>query len=116
MTTKTKKILLFGVPLLIGGYLLYKYYKSNSSDTIETPPTPSPEPNPPSPEPEECANYLITTASTSLNVRSQPNTSSTILRTLPKGVTVSAKPSTTSGWMQLCNIEGFVSSQYVTAI
>ena len=49
-----------------------------------------------------------------VNVRSTPSTSLKEISTLKKDSTVSAKPSSTSGWMELCDMQGFVSSKFLT--
>ena len=119
--TKTTKTLLFGIPVLIGAYLIYKQVKK---------PKPTPAPNcaadevlvngvctpktTPAPTPAGCSNYKVATASSNLNVRSTPSTSAAIVGSLAKGSTVSVKPSTTAGWMQLCDNSGYVSSLYLT--
>lgn len=96
-----------------------------------------PNPNPPSPAPNDsgydsgygnapveqqtCLSYKVSTSSSNLNVRSQPNTSSSIVRAIPKGEIVLARPSSASGWMELCSTattiyapQQFVSSTYLS--
>ena len=109
---KTKLALLFGVPILIGGYFIYKQFRKK--------PTP-PNPNPPNPNPPSSGwtKYKVNTASTNLNVRSGANTSSGIVSSLAKGSIIWAKPSSTSGWHEYSSdgqtSSGFVSSQYLTS-
>jgi uncharacterized protein YgiM (DUF1202 family) len=112
---KTKVALLVGIPLLIGGYLIYKYMRgSNTNPSSPSPPSPNPpSPSPPSPAPSGCKSYTVVTKSTNLNIRQSPTTSSAIAGSLPKGSVVNAKPSSTSGWMELCDRAGYVSSQYL---
>jgi hypothetical protein len=61
----------------------------------------------------DCLLYQVNTVVSNLNVRSTPSTTSSILKSLTKGTIISAKPSSTGGWMELCNGGGFVSSQYL---
>ena len=62
--------------------------------------------------------YTVTTSSSNLNVRKQPNTSSEIIGSLPKSSTIFARPSGNVGWHEYSsdgiNNSGFVSSQYIT--
>ena len=113
--TKTKKALLIGVPVLIGVYLIYRQMrgkKTYQEAVIAHPPgTPTSTTTPPA---DGCGSYKVTTVVSNLNVRQQPNTSSAIISSLPKGSTVSAKASSTSGWMELCSQSGFVSATYLT--
>jgi hypothetical protein len=52
MTSKTKKYLLYAIPLLVGGYLIYKQFARGSKKTedvpLPEPPTPLPSPSSPS--------------------------------------------------------------------
>jgi len=108
--TKTTKTLLFGIPVLIGAYLIFKQVKKPKPG-----PTPPPPPPPPPPAPTgECSNYKVTTAVSNLNVRSTPSTSAAIVGSLPKDSIISVKASSTTGWMQLCDNSGYVSSLYLT--
>ena len=111
MDKKTKVALLIGVPLLVGGYFIYKQLKSEDTPT---PPSPTPTPTPTPPAPASCSNYKVTTSTSNLNVRSKPNISASIVNSLAKGTIVSAKPSSTSGWMELCDGSGYSSSSYLT--
>jgi uncharacterized protein YgiM (DUF1202 family) len=110
--TKTKKALLIGVPVLIGGYLIYRQFrgkKTYQQAVIETPPG-TPESTPDS----GCVSYKVTTLATPLNVRDTPSTSGNKIGSLAKGTIVSAKASSTSGWMQLCEQTGYASADYLT--
>jgi uncharacterized protein YgiM (DUF1202 family) len=110
---KTKVALLVGIPVIIGGYLIYKYMTGNKPVIPVINPIP-PSPNPPNPAPpSNCKSYTVVTQTSNLNVRQSPNTSSAIVSSLPKGSSVNAKESSTSGWMQLCDRAGYVSSQYL---
>jgi uncharacterized protein YgiM (DUF1202 family) len=120
LNKKTKAALLIGVPLLIGGFLIYRQFRKPRTITTTTggggnnggnnnpPPPPPPAPT------TSCNNYIVTTVSSNLNIRSTASTSGAIVGSLPKGSTVSAKQSSTSGWMELCDGRGFVSGQYLT--
>lgn len=116
LSKKTKAALLIGVPLLIGGYLIFKQLKKpNPNPTPNTDPTDPTPPPPPPPPASGCSNYIVTTAVSNLNVRESPSTSSAIKGSRAKGSIVSAKQSSTSGWLQLCDGSGyFVSGQYLT--
>jgi uncharacterized protein YgiM (DUF1202 family) len=107
---KTKLALLFGVPILIGGYFIYKQFRKKP-----TPPNPNPpNPNPPS---SDWKKYKVNTASTNLNVRSGASTSSGIVSSLAKDSIIWAKPTSNSGWYEYSSDgstrSGFVSSQYL---
>jgi uncharacterized protein YgiM (DUF1202 family) len=116
LSKKTKAALLIGVPLLIGGYLIYKQLKPKPNPNPYVPTTPPiTPPTPPPPAPTgSCRNYIVTTAVSNLNIRESTSTSSAYKGSLAKGSTVSAKQSSTSGWMELCDGRGFVSGQYLT--
>ena len=63
-------------------------------------------------------NYLFegyVTATDSLNLRSQPNTSSTILASIPSGTQISIHSSGTDGWYltQFNGYTGYVKSEYI---
>ena len=112
---KTKVALLVGIPVIIGGYLIYKYMKGNKPVIPVINPNNPPSPNPPNPAPaSNCKSYTVVTQTSNLNIRQSPNTSSAIVGSLPKGSSVNAKESSTSGWMQLCDRAGYVSSQYLS--
>jgi uncharacterized protein YgiM (DUF1202 family) len=149
MTNKTKILIGVGAVSLIGLYFFLKpknkigqkgcpdgSMKDASSGAcvpIVIPPNPNPPaPNdnsaydngytdtPDTPTEQTCLSYKVSTSSSNLNVRSQPNTSSDILRAIPKGQIVLARPSV-SGWMELCSTETtiytpqqFVSSTYLS--
>lgn len=120
MNKKTKTALLFGIPLLIGGYFIYKQFKK---------PTPKPVvPNgggggnggggtpPPS---VGWTKFKVITITDPLNIRQSPSTTSSILGTLPIGTIIYAKPSSSSGWHEYSangsTRSGYVSSTYITA-
>lgn len=107
---KTKLALLFGVPILIGGYFIYKQFRKPKPPT-PTPPKPNPTPS------SGWTKWKVNTVSTNLNVRSEANTSSSIVSSLPKDAIIYAKPSSTSGWYEYSSdgqtSSGFVSSQYL---
>jgi uncharacterized protein YgiM (DUF1202 family) len=115
MNKKTKLALLFGVPIIIGGYFIFKQLKPKPN-----PAPPKPVPPPPPPE-AECSDYKVTTVSSNLNIRSSASTTSTIVGSLAKDSIVSVKASSTEGWMQLCDNgngmplpNGYVASLYLT--
>jgi uncharacterized protein YgiM (DUF1202 family) len=63
-------------------------------------------------------NYIVTTQSTSLNIRANPRVDAKISGKLNKGQEVLLKPSSTQGWMEYSTngttTFGYVSSDYVT--
>lgn len=63
--------------------------------------------------------YTVNTQSTPLNVRQQPNTSSKIVASIPKGTVVKAKASGTKDWLAVSkdgkNTVGYVSAQFLKA-
>jgi len=117
MNKKIKLAILFGVPIIIGAYFIFKQLKPKPNPA---PPKPVPPP-PPEPEPAGCSDYKVTTISSNLNIRSGPSTTSTIVGSLAKDSIVSVKASSTEGWMQLCDNgngmplpNGYVASLYLT--
>jgi hypothetical protein len=111
---KLKTALLFGVPLLIGGYLIYKQFKGTGK--VRPNPKP-PTPNPPAPT-TGWTRYKVITVTDPLNIRQSPSTTSTILGTLAIDSIIYAKPSSTSGWHEYSadgsTRSGYVSSTYIT--
>ena len=63
-------------------------------------------------------NYIVTTQSTSLNIRANPRVDAKISGKLNKGQEVLLKPSSTQGWMEYSTngttTFGYVSSDFVT--
>jgi len=142
---KNKKIIAIAAASLVaaaGLYLLLKPKGSRGQTPGPTPdptpgPTPSPSPFPtpkPTPTPSPSGNnaerfgyskYEVTTRVSNLNVRREPNTTSLILGSLPKGTIIFAKAHS-AGWHVTpspngfvgeqgdCFDCGFVSSQYIT--
>jgi len=112
MTNKTKIYIGVGSAVaLIGGYFIYKALRpkkpilnGTKDDTKSTTTTDN----------SECKKYVVGNVINFVNVRSTPSTSLKEISTLKKDSTVSAKPSSTSGWMELCDMQGFVSSKFLT--
>lgn len=133
---KQYKIALIALPILIGGYLIYRQVKGRETyeDAVED-----------STDDDSAtddsgnggsgngsgggsgsgggtntgfAKYEVTTLVSNLNIRQEPSTNSTILTTVAKGKIIDAKASSTSGWMQVKvgSINGFASAQYLTKI
>jgi uncharacterized protein YgiM (DUF1202 family) len=120
MNKKTKVALLVGIPVLIGGYLIYKYMRGSKTLPIEDEggqqgggQQGGQQGGGQQGGGQECSSHTVVTQSSNLNIRQSPNTSSAIIGSLPKGSLANAKPSSTSGWMQLCDRAGYVSSQYL---
>lgn len=63
--------------------------------------------------------YTVATESTPLNVRQEPNTTSKIVSSIPKGTVVKAKASGTKDWFAVSkdgkNTVGFVSAKFLKA-
>jgi uncharacterized protein YgiM (DUF1202 family) len=111
---KNKKFIFIAIPLVLGGILVSMIAKANkgkskgkskdnqSSDENVT----------------DCSNLdkYIVTAKSGLNIRKEASASSEKLGALESGSTLSAKPATTSGWLEYydesCNLIGYVSSKY----
>ena len=113
ISKKLKTTLIFGVPLIIGGFLIYKQFKKPKI-------TPNTNPNPnPAPVPTiGWTRYKVITINDPLNVRQSASTSSSIIESLPIGSTIFAKPSSTSGWHEYSKDGstrfGYVSSTFIT--
>jgi hypothetical protein len=114
--TKTQKALIIGLPVLIGGYLIYKQFrgkKTYQEAVIENPPGTEE-------QGEKFKKYKVTTLVTPLNIREEPSTSSAKIGSLPKGSIIYAAASSTNGWMIYSedgsNESGYVSADYLTAI
>ena len=119
MNKKTKLALLL-VPILIGGYIIYRQVRGKKTyqQAVLTNPPGTPE-NTPEDE-VKWEKYKVTTLVTPLNIREQPTTSSAKIGSLPKGSIIWACASSTSGWMIYSadgsNESGYVSADYLTAI
>jgi len=117
--TKTQKILLIAVPLLLGAYVIYKQLKGketyeDAQEDIEEEVDTNEENGG-----GDCQEYIVTTMVDDLNVREQPSTSANIIDKAPKGTLMNLKPSSTFGWMAICTAPnlppaGYVSASYVT--
>lgn len=136
--TKTKKALLFGIPILVGGYFIIRQFRGTKvwkkakaeEDCCKMDPpcpdcgyVPRPEPDPINPEDViliGMKKYKVTTLSTPLNVRQSPSVSSAKIGSLPKGTIIYARASETSGWMEYSengnDIIGYVSADYLTEL
>jgi len=112
--TTTKKALIIGLPVLIGVYLIYRQMRGTK--TYQQAVKDNPPGTPETTQDAGCVQYKVTTLATPLNVRDTPSTSGNKIGSLAKGATISAKASSTSGWMELCSQSGFVSADYLTKI
>ena len=105
MTSTTKKILMFGIPIvLIGGYFIYKRMSGNKPS--QTPVkdkdgnvVPTTTATPDNSRPSNEKSYVVTASA--LNLRKEPNQNSQKVGKLNKGCVVKAIPSSTSGWMDI---------------
>lgn len=102
------------------GYFLYTKMKKNKGAASKNGlgvedliPAPSPSVS------SEWKDYIVTTATSSLNVRRTPDISGSFVTSLAKGSTIKARPSAVSGWMEVSRDGvtslGFSSSAYLTA-
>jgi len=120
---KKYKIALIGLPVLIGGYFIYRLLKGKNTyeEAVKSGDIGEGIGDGTDGNGNTDAGYFkykVTTLVSNLNVREQPNTSSTILTTLPKGTIIDAKASSTSGWMEVMvgSTNGFASAQYLTKL
>ena len=117
--TKLQKAALITVPILIGGYLIYKQVRGKKTYQEAVLTNPPGTPNTPE-DVTKWEKYKVTTLATPLNIREQPSTSSAKIGSLPKGSIIWACASSTNGWMIYSadgsNESGYVSADYLTAI
>jgi hypothetical protein len=123
MTTKTKLIIGASVIALVGGYFIYKALRpkkpmlnGTKDDTKSTTTTTTPSTTTTT-NSTECKKYKVVNVTTWLNIRKSPSVSSTKQGSIPNAFPISAKPSNTEGWMELCEDGGgFVSSKYLKEV
>jgi uncharacterized protein YgiM (DUF1202 family) len=135
MINKKYKIALITLPVLIGGYFIYRLLKgkktyeeavmeadggSTDGSTDDGGSTGDGGSNDGGGDSGSgtYAKYKVTTLVSNLNIRQNPSTNSTILTSVPKGTIIDAKASSTSGWMEVMvgSTNGFASAQYLTKI
>jgi len=112
MNKKLKMGLLFGIPALVGIYILFKNKKGKETyndakkevlkqDNVDS-----------------FLIFTVTTLVTSLNIRQSHSITSQIIGKIPKGSLILARPSKTSGWMEYSedgtNVLGYVSADYLS--
>jgi len=120
MNKKTKLAILLSVPILIGGYFIFKQLRGKKTyqEAVQENPPGTPENTPENAT--KWKKYKVTTLVTPLNIREQPTTSSAKIGSLLKGSIIWACASSTSGWMKYSadgsNESGYVSADYLTAI
>jgi len=119
ITKATKITALFAVPLLIGGYFIYRQFSGKKTyDNAVKPPAP-PKTGGAAPAPTAYSKYIVDTLLTNLNVRDTPSTSGAKVGSLAKGTEIFAKPSSTAGWFEYSangtTSSGFVSASYLKA-
>jgi len=112
MKKQTKRVLLIGLPLILGGIIVYSQFrKKGSSGSKASDITPAS---------GEWASYKVSTVSSNLNVRSQPTTLSSMIDSIPTGTTIKARPSSASGWFEYSKDgstrSGFVSGQFLKKV
>lgn len=115
---KNKNLIIGASALLLAGvglYFIFRGTKKNGTPAV----TPASEPGTTTPLPLETGykKYTVETLVSNLNVRQSPSTSSPVVASLPKGATIFAKPSSTTGWFSYSEDgnkeKGFVSSLYI---
>ena len=102
------------VPLAVIGVGLYLLLKPNKAKASESKPT-KPKPTPLS---AGYDTYIVTTMSSNLNVRKEPNATSLVIASLPKGTEILATPTAdTTDWHTLLdkdlNPKGYISSKFI---
>jgi uncharacterized protein YgiM (DUF1202 family) len=107
------------VGVLVVLYFVYKKIKKESNANVNLNPQDTKNEDVSTPTTDNgYSKYKITTQSTSLNIRENPDVKSKIIGKLNKGQEVLLKASTTNGWMEYSTngvtTFGFVSSDYVT--
>jgi uncharacterized protein YgiM (DUF1202 family) len=121
---KTTRYVLFGLPILVGGYFIYRElrgrqkYKEDvkAKSNLDLPD------NTPTlvPEKKSFGKYAVSTLGGNLNIRKNPSTSSDIVGVLPNGEIINATPSTTTNWYEYSkdgsNVTGFVSGTYLKKV
>lgn len=115
---KNKKNLIIGASaLLLAGIGLYFIFRGTKKESAPTTPAPGPGTTTPLPIETGYKKYTVETLVSNLNVRQSPSTSSAVVASLPKGTTIFAKPSSTTGWFSYSEDgtkeKGFVSSLYI---
>ena len=132
MINKKYKIALITLPVLIGGYFIYRQLKGKKTyeeavmeaDGVSTDGSTDDGGSTgdggggSGSDSGTYAKYKVTTLVSNLNIRQNPSTNSTILTSVPKGTIIDAKASSTSGWMEVMvgSTNGFASAQYLTKI
>ena len=126
MTNKTKNIVIGATALLLAGAGLLFIFKGGSKTSTKDDSTDntSTDESTRGPVKDGTTNttpkyekYEVATLVSNLNVRKEPNTSSQVLDSLPKGSLIFAKPSGTTGWYAYSkdgvSDAGFISSMYL---
>jgi len=137
MINKKYKIALITLPVLIGGYFIYRQLRGKKTyeeavmeaDGESTGgstggntgggSTGGGSTGDPYKLPNFYYKYKVVTLVSNLNVREEPSTTSSIVGSIPKGRIIALKPSSTSGWMSYGEnpsnniVDGYVSAQYV---
>ena len=115
---KNKKFIFIAIPLVLGGILVSMVAKANKEKSKGKSKEKSKDNQSSDENVTDCSNLdkYIVTAKSGLNIRKEASASSEKLGALESGSTLSAKTSTTSGWLEYydesCNLIGYVSSKY----
>lgn len=114
---KNKNLIIGASALLLAGVGLYFIFRGTKKDSAPATPAPGPGTTTPLPIETGYKKYTVETLVSNLNVRQSPSTSSAVVASLPKGTTIFAKPSSTTGWFSYSEDgtkeKGFVSSLYI---
>jgi uncharacterized protein YgiM (DUF1202 family) len=113
------KILVYSLPFIVGGVLLYSYIRKKKKLKEKSGKKPQPQSGDvlSIPETYDFTNkYTVSTSSGSLNVRSEPSTSSSVVSSLSKGATVFGG-TPVNGWVEVSKdgltFLGYASAQFL---
>lgn len=114
--SKIGSIIIYSLPFVIGGVLLYSYLRRRKKlrEKSDSVPQQQSGGNLPTQSTGSFTNkYIVTVSSGTLNVRSNPSTSSSVVSSLSKGAIVFGG-STVNGWVQVSK-DGVTSLGYASA-
>ena len=100
---KTTRYVLFGLPILVGGYFIYRELigRQKYKEDVKTKANLDlPEDAPLVEEKKVFGKYVVSTLGGSLNIRETPSTTASVIGTLSNGEIINATPSTTSNWYE----------------
>jgi mannosyl-glycoprotein endo-beta-N-acetylglucosaminidase len=99
------------------GYIYINDFARYTGDNVQQKPS-SPAPQPPAQEQPKQPDGKRFAVRVNLNVRKEPNTTSVILTTIPKGTIIVPTHKTSNGWYKVtyAGMTGYVSGSYVTEV